>query len=53
MKIRPLEAEYFHADRKRTNRQTGFILIGVIPMCFHLNILRVSSVKTQVIYCQL
>jgi len=28
------------------------ILIGAIPMCFHLNILRihVSSVKTQLIY---
>jgi hypothetical protein len=30
-----------------------FFLIGAIPMCFHLNILSVSSVKTQLIYCQL
>jgi len=30
-----------------------FFLIGTIPMCFHLNILTVSSVKTQLIYCQL
>jgi hypothetical protein len=29
------------------------VLIGAIPMCFHLNILRVSLVKTQLIYCQL
>ena len=29
------------------------ILIGAIPMCFHLSILRVISVKMQLIYCQL
>jgi hypothetical protein len=28
-------------------------LIAAIPMCFHLTILGVSSVKTQLIYCQL
>ena len=26
-----------------------FFLIGVIPLCCHLNILRVGSVKTQLI----
>ena len=30
-----------------------FFLIGTVPMCFHLNIQRLSSVKTQLIYCQL
>ena len=29
------------------------ILIGAIAMCFHLHIVRVSSVKTQLVYCQL
>jgi hypothetical protein len=28
-------------------------LIGAIPMCFHFSILRVSSVKTELINCQL
>jgi hypothetical protein len=28
-------------------------LIAAIPLCFHLNILTASSVKTQLIYCQL
>jgi hypothetical protein len=29
------------------------VLIGIIPLCFHLSIRIVSSVKTQLIYCQL
>jgi hypothetical protein len=29
------------------------VLIGSIPLCFLLNIIRVGSVKTQLIYCQL
>ena len=29
------------------------VLMGANPMCFHLSILRVSSVKTQLIYSQL
>jgi len=30
-------------------KEDFFILIGAIPICFHLNILRVISVKTQLI----
>jgi len=33
------------------NQRAADVLIGAIPMCFHLNIL--SSVKTELIYCQL
>jgi hypothetical protein len=37
----------------RSAVRKGRTLIGAIPTCLHLNILRVSSVKTQLIYCQL
>ena len=37
----------------RKHKQNFFFFNEVIPMCFRLRILRVSSVKTQLIYCQL
>jgi hypothetical protein len=41
------------AKKVNINFNKWICSVGAIPMCFHLNILRASSVKTQLIYCQL
>jgi len=38
---------------RKTDAFFLYFFIGAVPMCFHLNILSVISVKTQLIYCQL
>ena len=45
---------YVHHQEDNIVRASLYgISIGAIPLCYHLSILRVSSVKTRLNYCQL
>ena len=55
MKIRPLGAELFHADRQTDMKLTAVLailfLIGAIPMCLH-KLLKINISQNTSIYCQ-